>query len=217
MGHRFALAFAILATRPLLAQTFPALEPAGKTLANGVASVDAEPSAKAALTERYGKLPLSFEANHGQIDPRVRFLSRGSGYSLFLTGDEAVFSLVSEKQSENNRALRGTVAPSSKPNVHSSVLRMKLVNADSSARIVGEDEMNGISNYLIGNDPEKWRTNIKNHAKVRYEGIYHGIDLLYYGTHRQLEYDFVVAPGANPKHIQFNVDGAKRIKSRKQW
>jgi hypothetical protein len=100
IGYRFALAFTILATRLLVAQTFPALEPAGKTLANGVAPGAAELSAKAALEESFGKLPLSFEVNQGQTDQRVKFLSRGSGYTLFLTGSEAVFAL-SESHAQN--------------------------------------------------------------------------------------------------------------------
>jgi hypothetical protein len=93
-----------------------------------------------------------------------------------------------------------------------SVLRMKLRNANPDAAMTGMDELVGKSNYLVGNDPAKWRANIPTYAKVRYEGIYSGIDLVYYGNQRQLEYDFIVAPGANPNRIAFDVRGAKWIR-----
>jgi len=92
------------------------------------------------------------------------------------------------------------------------VLRMKLRNANPAAKITGMDELAGTSNYFIGNDPAKWRTNVPTYAKVKYEGIYSGIDLVYYGNQRQLEYDFIVAPGADPRRIAFDVRGAKRIR-----
>ena len=81
------------------------------------------------------------------------------------------------------------------------VLRMKLRNANPAAKVTGADELAGTSNYFIGNDPAKWRTNVPTYAKVKYEGIYPGIDLVYYGNQRQLEYDFIVAPGADPRRI----------------
>lgn len=77
--------------------------------------------------------------------------------------------------------------------------------------MTGADELPGKSTYFIGNDPKKWHSNVTNYAQVKYEGIYSGIDLVYYGNQRQLEYDFVVAPGADPHRIQFDVRGAKSI------
>jgi hypothetical protein len=92
------------------------------------------------------------------------------------------------------------------------VLRMKLRHANPAAKVTGVDELLGTSNYFIGNDPTKWRTNVPTYAKVKYEGIYSGIDLVYYGNQRQLEYDFIVAPGADPHRIALDVSGAKRIR-----
>jgi hypothetical protein len=73
---------------------------------------------------------------------------------------------------------------------------MKLRNANPAAKVTGTDELAGTSNYFIGNDPAKWRTNVPTYAKVKYEGIYPGIDLVYYGNQRQLEYDFIEAVDA---------------------
>lgn len=138
-------------------------------------------------------LPLSFELNSGQADPRVRFLSRGNGYTLFLTKDEAVLAM---QEAEG------------------SLLRMNLVGASAAAKVVGLDELPGKSNYLIGKDPKKWRTRVPNYAKVRYEGVYPGVDLVYYGEQGgQLECDFVVAPGADPRAIALTIAAAKQVGS----
>ena len=137
-------------------------------------------------------LALSFEANHGQTDPAVKFLSRGDGYALFLTPDSAVFKL---------RSVPGTSSPE--------VVRMKLAGANSSAKISGAQTLPGAVNYFIGNDPNKWTTNVSTFGRVTYRQIYPGIDLVYYGTQRQLEYDFIVAPGADPKQINLEFAGAK--------
>jgi hypothetical protein len=88
---------------------------------------------------------------------------------------------------------------------------MKLVGANPKAKVVGLDELPGKSNYFLGNDPKKWRTNVANYRKVKYADVYPGIDLVYYGNQRQLEYDFVVTPGADPHAIALNIAGADKV------
>lgn len=144
---------------------------------------------QARLGAAYGKLPLSFEANWGQTDSRVDFLSRGAGYSLFLTPSQAVLSL--------------------KHGDTSNVVGMRLVGADPAARPVDRGKLPGVSNYLIGNDPSKWHTNIVNYAKAGYQNVYRGINLVYHGHQQQLEYDFVVKPGADPRAIRLAFDGTQ--------
>jgi uncharacterized protein DUF11/beta-propeller repeat-containing protein len=141
----------------------------------------------------FGNLPLSFEPNMGQSDPRVKFLSRGAGYGLFLTSDEAVLALRTKLESGN------------------SVVRMKLAGANPAAEAVGADELRARSNYLIGNDPSRWQRNVPQFARVRYREIYAGIDLVYYGNQGRLEYDFEVAPGADPGKIQLHLAGSSDI------
>jgi hypothetical protein len=126
----------------------------------------------------YGKLPLSFEPNQGQTDTRVKFLARVPGYALFVTSDEAVFA-----------------------GRDGSVERMKLIGANRKMRVEPLDRQPGISNYFIGNDPSKWRTNIPNYGRFALREVYPGIDLVFYSNDRQLEYDWVVAPGADPNQI----------------
>src|SRR3972149_3717804 len=154
--------------------------------------------AQARVRQIYLQLPLSFEANQGQMNKQVRFLSRGSGYGLFLTPSEAVLVLTPPE------GQRGTV------------LRMKLVGANPAPRVVGLGELRGRSHYLKGSDPKQWRTHVPRYAKVRYEGVYPGIDLVYYGNQRQLEYDLIVAPGADPKAIRLAFEGIQRLRLGKE-
>jgi uncharacterized protein (TIGR03437 family) len=132
------------------------------------------------------RLPLSFEVNQGQADPGVRFLSRGDAYTLLLTSDTAVFRLGS--------------APT--------VVRMKLDGANPAARISGAGMLPGKVNYFLGSDPKKWTSGASTYSKIQYRQVYEGIDLVYYGTNRQLEYDFVVAPGADAGQIALEFAGA---------
>jgi hypothetical protein len=135
----------------------------------------------------YGNLPLAFEPNMGQTDPQVLFVSRSQGMTVFLTASEAVMSLKDH------------------------VVRMKLVAAGAPRRTRGLEKLPGISNYFLGRDPKKWRTDIPNYGKVAFEGVYAGVDLVYRGNQRRLEYDFVVAPGANPDVIELAYEGADAV------
>src|SRR5436309_1962128 len=150
------------------------------------------------VSETYGKLPLHFEANRGQTHEDVRFLARGAGYSLYLTADEAVLVLT--------RPNPDATQPRGRP----VVVRMSLVGAAPKPLVSGLDELPGKANYLIGN-PAKWRTNVPTYAKVHYREVYPGMDLVYYGNQRQLEYDFVVSPRADPERIVLGFQGAERL------
>jgi uncharacterized repeat protein (TIGR01451 family) len=155
------------------------------------------------VAAQYGKLLLAFEVNRGQTDTRVKFLSRGSGYTLFLTPEEAVIELRS-----GHSPLKRADSEDRFASV-TSVLRMKLANANLQPVITGAEELPGKSNYFIGNDPRNWHSNVANYRKVKYEGVYPGVGLVYYGTQGQLEYDFVVAPGGDPHRIALQFDGAR--------
>jgi hypothetical protein len=167
-------------------------------------------SIKARINETYGKLPLSFEVNQGQVDEQVKFLSRSNGYNLFLTPTEAVLALrkASVKEDQNGRF---GPQQSAKEEAEAAVVHMQLVGANPEPQVSGVDELPGKSNYFIGNDPAKWQTDISHYAKVRYENVYPGIDLVYYGNQQQLEYDFVVASGADPKTIIMQFEGVEDL------
>jgi Beta-propeller repeat len=165
-------------------------------------SVGAKLSGNSRAQSIYVQLPLSFETNAGQADPTVKFLSRGEGYALFLTGDSAVLAL--KKGSPDKH-----MGPANRRRqISAAVLRMNLAGANPRASVSGLDELPGKSNYFVGNDPSKWRTGVANYARVRYQKIYPGIDVIYYGNQRELEYDFVVKPGADPRAIALRFSGA---------
>jgi hypothetical protein len=172
---------------------------------------------KAAFAKMYDELPVRFEANLGQTDPQVKFISRGADSALFLTATDAVLTL--DQSSENDgrsqnptssaKLLRGMPAQLAKRS--RVAVRMSLEGANSGAEVRGLEPLPGESNYFIGNDPRNWRMNVPAYSKVKYHGIYPGVDLIYYGRHRALEYDFVVAPGADSGRIRLKIAGADRI------
>jgi hypothetical protein len=163
---------------------------------------------------------LSFEANQGQTDKRVRFLSHGRGYGLFLTADEAVLEVqasgfrIQDSGAVQDSGFRvqdsGARIQQLRTTDHgqrtTDVFRLKLVHPNQNAAPSGGHELPGKANYLIGNDSRNWHTNIPTYAEVRYRNIYPGIDLVYYGKQGgKLEYDFIVAPGADPSVIGLDV------------
>ncbi len=158
------------------------------------ASLTSAPGVQAA-GEAYGKLPLSFVENVGQADSGVKFLARGAGYGLFLTADEAVLALQK---------------PSAK-GVERAAVRMKLLRSNGARSAEGREQLAGSNNYFIGDDPAKWRTGVPAYARVQFGGVYPGVDLVYYGNQRQLEYDFVVAPGSDPRAIALGFEGVDQL------
>ncbi|AXC15762.1 Cell surface protein [Acidisarcina polymorpha] len=169
---------------------------------------------EAAIATSYGKLVLSFEANEGQSDPQVKFLSRGSGYSLFLTDTSAVLALAptpNVARSKQRSELGGAWALTAQK-TKTDVLRMDLAGASHGRPMIGTDRLPGNANYFIGNDPAKWRTDVPTFAKVRFPAVYSGIDLVYYGNQRQLEFDFEVTPGADPNQIKLHFSGQDKLK-----
>ncbi|HEY7124507.1 MAG TPA: SBBP repeat-containing protein [Ktedonobacterales bacterium] len=157
----------------------------------------------------YGHLPLSFEANQGQTDPSVRFVTHGPGYSLFLSPTVVLLALSKQHQPSSALAHSSPAASFSSPSSadQAAVVAMQFSGANAQPELSGEEVLPGTVNYLIGNDPSMWHTNIPIYAKVHYHNLYPGVDLVYYGNQAQLEYDFVVAPGADPRQIRLNFSG----------
>ena len=138
----------------------------------------------------------------GQTDGQVDFLARGLGYTVFLTRQGAVLSLAENQKSEIRNQKQETT--DQRPRA-TDILRLNLVGAKRGAGARGLEELAGQSNYFIGNDPRKWRRNVRTFGKVEYSEVYPGVDLVYYGNQGKLEYDFVVARGADPSAITLDV------------
>jgi hypothetical protein len=166
--------------------------------------------AAAKTSGAYSDLPLSFEENHGQTDPRVNYLARGRGYTLFLTPTKEVLALQRAIPSPEKR--NPQISAIDPPKHSRSVLQFELVGANKGAQVSATDRLPGISNYYIGNDPAKWRVGIPNYGRVIFRDTYSGIDVAYYGDHGLLESTFILAPGADPGNIRMCVDGAKGLR-----
>jgi hypothetical protein len=165
--------------------------------------------------EAYGKLPLSFEKNDGRTAQEVSYVAHGTGYELFLTAQEAVLALrptIANNLSRRHRAAAIRTISEAGQREPLTVVRMSLNGANRDPEIVGLDQLPGKANYFIGNDPKKWRTGVQSYARVKYATVYPGVDLVYYGNQSRLEYDFVVAPGADPKQIALKIGGAQKMR-----
>ena len=197
-----ATAFAILAVQsPAATPTRQPQSPAESPL---------HQPAGANLSSDFGELPLAFEPNVGQTDARVRFLTRGGGMTTFFTDTETVMVLSRSRQAKRPEWPSRPATASGE--VEQAVVRMKLAGAGQPRRAIGLEKQPGISNYFIGNDPAKWRTDVPHYGRIQYEGVYPGIDLVWYGNQQRLEYDFVVAPGADPRQIQVAYEGVESLR-----
>jgi len=166
---------------------------------------------KASLIREIGRLPLAFESNQGQTDSRVRFLSHTADSTLFLTSSEAVFTLAAQPSGKKNTPRTDRKAGRTAEKLSGVALRMQMVGANPKATALTQQPLSGKANYFIGKDPGKWHANVPTFGKVGFQGVYKGVDLVYYGNQKHLEYDFVVAPHAAPKQIQLHFAGARGV------
>jgi len=146
---------------------------------------------KEAPTLSYQKLPISFEPNRGQAEPGALYVARGAGYLLTLDASGSRIILRQKDKSAH--------------------ISSRLEGANKNAALEALDRLPGHSSYLRGQDASQWVTNLPNFARVRAAGVYPGIDLIYYGNQAQLEYDFVVSPGADPNAIRMSFDGVSSL------
>jgi hypothetical protein len=187
------------------------LSPAARGKARSAASAAPKaavltPAARGRVQASYAALPLSFEANQGQTDSKVKYMARGDGYTLFLTADDAVFSLQSHASKKAKSERRSQ-------KVSTAVVHMQLNGGNAQAAVSASSQLPGRSNYFLGNDPSKWHSDVPHFARVSYQHVYPGVNLAFHGAQRQTEFDFVVAPGANPAPIGFHFTGARGIKT----
>ncbi len=145
------------------------------------------------VQESYGKLPLYFMENQGQFDDAVKFFERGHGHSTFFTPDGVVFAFQKTKKD-----VKEAGAP---------VMKLAPLGMNKDVQVIPEDRQQGTVNYFIGNDPAKWRTSIPTYGAVVYKEAYRGVDIKFYGNNRQIEYDIVVKPGADPSRVNFRYSG----------
>ncbi len=190
------------------------------------------PAARARINASFAALPLAFEANEGQTDPQVKYMARGNGYKLYLTQGDAVLSLVSRSSSTDSvpkqmmeRRLPGysvkthrlirrqQLRLSRKSSIATASLRVHVVGSNPRAHVVSDGPLPGKVNYYIGNDPKAWHTGIPTYARIAYQEVYPGVSLAFHGQQGQVEFDFLVAPGANPAPIALSFPDAGLVKT----
>jgi hypothetical protein len=145
--------------------------------------------------------PLAFEPYTAELAPQVQFVSRTRGYTLLLGPSAATISF------SNISATSSCTTPCS---IDPSFVRVTLLHSNPRSTATPEEPLPGKANYFLGNEPARWRTNVPLFGKIRYRSVYKNVDLLYYGSRKQLEYDFVVRPGGEARSIRFSIDGASR-------
>jgi hypothetical protein len=162
----------------------------------------------------YAQLPLGFEENRGQAAREVRFVSHSSGYALALAPQEVDIAILRRKAmmaSPLHRAAALRAYREARKALKTTVVRMQLEGANPAPAIAASDKLVGKTNYFVGYDPQKWVTDVPSYSRVKYSAIYPGVDVEFYGNQRRLEYDFTVAPGANPKAITLKINGAQKL------
>ena len=138
-------------------------------------------------SERFENLPLRFEENLGRVGNGARYIARGEGYRLSLAPSESWLEWKSER------------------------IRTRLVGANPDVQMDAVDPLSGSANYFVG-PAANWKTDVRGYGRVRYHEVYPGIDLIFHGEQSRLEYDFVLAPRANPRRIRLELSGQRGIR-----
>ena len=191
------------------------------TTAKAIAGASAQSPALSAeqrgrVRASLGTLPLAFEANQGQTDPQVKYMARGNGYTVFLTANDAVFAMSSSSQAASRAVskqglLGDKTSTKAATKDWGAAIHMRLVGGNTQAQIAAGSQLPGRSNYFIGNDRSHWQAGVPQYSRVSYRDVYPGVNMAFYGIQKQLEFDFIVAPGASTAPIRLGVSGTNRI------
>ena len=173
-------------------------------------------STKVKLQETYGKLPLSFIQNNGQVDEKMKYYEKGSGRTTSFTKDGIYLTLQTQNSRLKNKNLKSEISnlnsKSELSNLQSEIVKLIPLNANKNPDIIAEGKQEGKVNYFIGNDPKKWKTNVPTYNAVVYREIYKNIDMKFYGNNKQMEYDIIVKPGADPNVVKLSYEGIEGLK-----
>jgi hypothetical protein len=178
-----------------------------------------EPSQNLSLDPDFGKIPLYFIPNEGQVDERAFFYAKASRYTLWLTKEGFVFDSARKIKKEGTKTLRRSPGDNDDPEnfkFERDVSRLAFINANTKPEVVPSNDKAHKVNYFIGNDKSTWHTNIKTSRAVLYRELYPNIDLKVYGIEKQIEYDFVVRPGGQVSDISFEYKDIEKTRIDKE-
>jgi len=151
-------------------------------------SIDSERKMK--VQKDYGRIPLYFIENKGQIDEQVKFYEKSQGHNTFFTRDGIYISLKSNQDEISEYT-------------NNQIINLIPLGMNKEVEISAQEVQQARVNCFIGNNPEKWKTNVPTYRAVLYKNAYPGIDLKFYGTNQQMEYDIIVQPGFDPSALKF--------------
>src|SRR4030095_5443487 len=210
--RRIQLAALLLAIATMNSGAFPRINPGFEPASpqSGLHEQDTTALVSSTVNSAQHCFPLTFAPNRGQAQAGVEFVGRADGFALLLKRNEAVLSLRKPLRTPARGAASNTPQPNWEPSAPH-LLTMMLEGANATPNISGESRQEARANYFIGNDPAKWIRHVETYSRVSYSSVYQGIDLVFYGTDRQLEYDFTVAPGADPRAIRLRFEGADDV------
>ncbi len=211
VGMRRALKVGYWAVGSLAVLLSVALLLAGSPAASRSGSGRVSAGQRARMMAEYGHMALAFEPNVGQLNQRARFVARGLGYSLFLTSRGAVLSLPVTSDAQS-RAAESTRPGSGATDPTSVGVSLSLAGVSRHVRLSARGRLPGSVNYLLGRDRARWRTGVSTFSRVQYHGVWPGIGAVFYGHEGRLEYDFDVAPGADPSRIGLSFGGATQVR-----
>jgi len=185
------------------------------TLLKNHKKTEATASQKAAVVNTYGKLPLYFIENRGQVDEKVSFYERGAGHATFFTDKGVVIGLTKSEGKVEKSSHHGDIKDlkaTQDRKATTEALSLSFVGSNKKAKIISGDRKTGHVNYFIGNDRSKWRSNISTYGAVTYKDVYKNIDIKFYGNNRQLEHDVIVRPGGDFSKVKFSYKGVQGLK-----
>lgn len=197
LASGFVLSFIKLTDR---SRTRPEAEPAVIADARSTPE-DAERAGKV-----FNRLPLLFEANAGQAESEAKFVARGDGFGLMFKPDSV--AMVVKERAKSAPSEAGAQAEASS---QVAVVHMKMAGANPGPRLTPRGKQPTRLNYMIGSDASNWHADIPTYSELIYEQVYAGIDVRYYGNRRQLEYDFIVSPGADPDRVRLDFEGCQSV------
>ncbi len=163
------------------------------------------------IQKAYGDLPLHFIANQGQSDEWVKYYTQGGGYAFFFTRDGVMASLKNPGKSAIAKPEKGRLSTRVQPPSRGEIVKLNLVGMNPDVQLAAGNLQTGKVNYFVGNDPGKWVTRVATYGSVVYREAYPGIDVKFYGNGRQLEYDLIVRPGADPAQARFQYQGIQGL------
>ena len=217
---RIALASMVVAATALVAMVIASSSPASFKTQTGVSQAQSEVSNNSAVAKaeseaaaiqkargEIASMPTYFEQNRGQTDGSVKYLSRSGRYSMFLTDDATIISMVGGTIHKGPTIAQSNLAPNpGEDKLVESAVRIRMVGANPHPAVTGLEPLPGRVNYLIGEE-KNWHRDIPTFGRVKFAGVYPGVDVVHYGIGDTLEYDIVAAPGADTSRIKFAIEG----------